>query len=208
MHTIRKITRLATMLAGLIALRLRLGFVSASISFEHCRSSRNNPHCAPRHVIYYYVTSVRIRVFMRTLESNLVFIMILVHCTSYFVTSLGHFDFIDLVQQQRDVIEHAQFKTTRLFQQGANAVRRIRRLYSAVWLQAHAQFNFYISFLCSGIHQIALLSTVAEKRVFAPEAHKNMFALIQQIQYKIYYFNIKIFNVSIINIFKPNIYID
>ena len=30
--------------------------------------------------ILFYVTSVRIRVFMRTLESNLVFIMILVHC--------------------------------------------------------------------------------------------------------------------------------
>ena len=26
---------------------------SASISCEHCRTSRNNPHCAPRHVIYY-----------------------------------------------------------------------------------------------------------------------------------------------------------
>ena len=76
MHTIREITRLATMLAGLIAPRLRLGFVSAtsrprldtlttphlrldydlsSIPCEHCRSSRNNPHCAPRHVIYYCV---------------------------------------------------------------------------------------------------------------------------------------------------------
>ena len=75
MHTIREITRLATMLAGLIAHQLRLGFVSAtprlcigytsttphlrldyalaSISCEHCCSSRNNPHCAPRHVIYY-----------------------------------------------------------------------------------------------------------------------------------------------------------
>ena len=78
MHTIRDIARLATMLAGLIAPRLRLGFVSAlpqlrlsytsttphlrldnalaSISCEHCRSSCNNPHCAPRHVIYYCVT--------------------------------------------------------------------------------------------------------------------------------------------------------
>ena len=65
MHTIREITRLAAMLAGLIAPRLRLGFVSASfdlrldyalasISCEHCHSSRNNPHCAPRHVIYYF----------------------------------------------------------------------------------------------------------------------------------------------------------
>ena len=56
MHTIREITRLVTMLAGLIAPRLRLGFVSASISCEHCRSSRNNPHCAPRHVRYYLIT--------------------------------------------------------------------------------------------------------------------------------------------------------
>ena len=55
MHTIREITRLASMLAVLIAPQLRLGFVSASISCEHCRSSRNNPHCAPRHVIYYFI---------------------------------------------------------------------------------------------------------------------------------------------------------
>ena len=75
MHTIREITRLATMLAGLITPWLGLGFVSATrrlrigytsttthlhldyalaqISCEHCRSSRNSPHCAPRHVILY-----------------------------------------------------------------------------------------------------------------------------------------------------------
>ena len=52
------------MLVGLIVPRLRLGFVSAlpqlrldyalaSISCEHCRSSRNNPHYAPRYIIYY-----------------------------------------------------------------------------------------------------------------------------------------------------------
>ena len=41
------------MLAGLIAPRLGLGLVSASISCEHYRSSRNNPHYAPRHIIYY-----------------------------------------------------------------------------------------------------------------------------------------------------------
>ena len=52
MHTIREITRLATMLAGLIAPRLYLYYALASISCEHYRSSRNNPHCAPRHVIY------------------------------------------------------------------------------------------------------------------------------------------------------------
>ena len=50
---IRVITRRATMHAGLIVPRHRLGFFSASISCEHCRSLRNNPHCAPRHVIYY-----------------------------------------------------------------------------------------------------------------------------------------------------------
>ena len=66
MHTIREITRLATMLAGLIAPRIRLGFVStssrlclsyalASISCEYCRSSRNNPHYVPSHIIYYYL---------------------------------------------------------------------------------------------------------------------------------------------------------
>ena len=32
---------------------LRLKYALASIFCEHCRSSRNNPHCAPRHVIYY-----------------------------------------------------------------------------------------------------------------------------------------------------------
>ena len=64
MHTIREIMRLATMLAGLITPRHRLGHTQttphlrfdyslASISCKHCRSSRNNPHCAPRHVIYY-----------------------------------------------------------------------------------------------------------------------------------------------------------
>ena len=69
MHTIREITGLATMLAGLIALRLFLGYTSttphlrldyalASISCEHCRSSRNNPHCAPRHVIYYFIATL------------------------------------------------------------------------------------------------------------------------------------------------------
>ena len=75
MYTIREITRLATILAGLIAPRLcpsfvlalpqlrlgyalttphlRLNYALASISCEHCRSWRNNPHCAPRHIIYY-----------------------------------------------------------------------------------------------------------------------------------------------------------
>ena len=53
MHTIRVIPRLATMLAGLIALRLRLDYALASISCEHCRSSRNDPHSAPGHVMYY-----------------------------------------------------------------------------------------------------------------------------------------------------------
>ena len=90
MHTIREITRLATMLAGLVATLLRLGFVSASsrlchsyvsatpwlrigytsttphlrfdyavasISCEHCRSSRNNSLFASRYVIYYCLTS-------------------------------------------------------------------------------------------------------------------------------------------------------
>ena len=51
MHTIREITRLATMLAGLIGPQLRLGIDLQ----EHCRLSRNNPHCAPRHVIYYCI---------------------------------------------------------------------------------------------------------------------------------------------------------
>ena len=32
---------------------LRLDYTLASISCEHCRSSRNHPHCVPRHLIYY-----------------------------------------------------------------------------------------------------------------------------------------------------------
>ena len=35
--------------------QLRLGYALASISYEHCRSSRNNPHCVSRYVIYYSV---------------------------------------------------------------------------------------------------------------------------------------------------------
>ena len=46
---------------------------------------------------------------------------------------------------------------------------------SAVRLYSHAQFNFYIIFLSNGIHNIPLLSAVSEKRVSAPQAHKNMF---------------------------------
>ena len=49
---------------------------------------------------------------------------------------------------------------------------------SAVRLYAHAQFNFYIIFLCNRIHNIPLLSAVTEKRVSAPEAHKRIFFLI------------------------------
>ena len=33
--------------------QLRLDYALASISCEHCRSSRNNPHYAPRNIIYY-----------------------------------------------------------------------------------------------------------------------------------------------------------
>ena len=35
--------------------RLHLDYALASISCKHCRSSRNNPHWAPGHVIYYYL---------------------------------------------------------------------------------------------------------------------------------------------------------
>ena len=41
-----------------------------------------------------------------------------------------------------------------------------------MYYNAHAQFNFYIVFLCNGIYNIALLSAVTEKRVSAAEAHK------------------------------------
>ena len=58
MHTIRVITRLASNArradrASALS-RLRLDYALASISCEHCRSSRNNPHYAPRHITYYY----------------------------------------------------------------------------------------------------------------------------------------------------------
>ena len=58
MHTIRVITRLAqkarrTDRASALS-QLRLEYALASISCEHCRSSRNNPHYPPRHIIYYY----------------------------------------------------------------------------------------------------------------------------------------------------------
>ena len=59
--------------------------------------------------------------------------------------------------------------------------RRIRkRLRSAVRLYAHAQFNFYIVFLCNGIHNIPLLSAVTEKRVSVPEAHKKLCVTTQK----------------------------
>ena len=45
------------MLTGLIAPRLHLDYALASISCEHCRPSRDNPHYAPRHIIYYYSKS-------------------------------------------------------------------------------------------------------------------------------------------------------
>ena len=38
--------------------QLRLDYALASISCEHCHSSHNNPHCAPRHVIYYFIATV------------------------------------------------------------------------------------------------------------------------------------------------------
>ena len=39
--------------------QLRLDYAFASISCEHCRSSRNNPHYAPRHIIYYYFQMIK-----------------------------------------------------------------------------------------------------------------------------------------------------
>ena len=36
---------------------LRLDYALASIPCEHYRSSRNNPHYAPRHIIYYLLLS-------------------------------------------------------------------------------------------------------------------------------------------------------
>ena len=128
--------------------------------------------------ILFYVTSVRIRVFMRTLESNLVLQLFAVLVITIDISRLVPAILILSILCSSNGFQqtHAHFKCTRLCQQGANAVRRRRRirrrLCSAAWLQAHAQFNFYISFLCSAIHNSALLSTVTKKRVYAPEAHK------------------------------------
>ena len=56
--------------------------------------------------------------------------------------------------------------------------RRIsKRLCCAVRLYTHAQLNFFIVFLCDGIHNISLLSAVTEKQVSVPEAHKIYFKL-------------------------------
>ena len=49
MHTIRVITRLAKNARW-------TDRASASIFCEHIFSSHNNPHYAPRHIIYYYAT--------------------------------------------------------------------------------------------------------------------------------------------------------
>ena len=61
--------------------------------------------------------------------------------------------------------------------------RKIRkRLCSAVRLYAHAQFNFYIVFVCNAIHNIPLLSAVTEKRVSVPEAHKILNPTFKKIE--------------------------
>ena len=73
----RFITRRATMLAGD---RSRDKANARSVLQALSRVSQFPELCALEHILF-YVISVRIRVFMRTLESNLVFIMILVHCT-------------------------------------------------------------------------------------------------------------------------------
>ena len=70
MHTIRVITRLAQnacrtdsasassrlyLIFVSALLQLRLDYALASITCGRFCSSRNNPHYAPRHIIYYYV---------------------------------------------------------------------------------------------------------------------------------------------------------
>ena len=76
-------------------------------------------------------------------------------------------------------------------------VRRIRkRLCSAVRLYAHAQFNFYIVFLCNGIHNIPLLSTVTEKRVSVPEAHKILSTSLEQLQTTLWILGVLLFLVG------------
>ena len=88
MHTIRVITRLAYngrrterasapsrfCLGFVLALpQLRLDYALALISWEHCRSSRNNPYYAPRHIIYYFTIMLH---FHQKNSGNLVALLI------------------------------------------------------------------------------------------------------------------------------------
>ena len=73
MHTIRDIrdsrqcSQDCSRLGFVSALsQLRLDYALASISCDHCRSSRNHPHCVPRHIIYYYLLIIQI---LRSLKS-------------------------------------------------------------------------------------------------------------------------------------------
>ena len=66
-------------------------------------------------------------------------------------------------------------KVLTLYEEEVRRKRIRKRLRSAVRLYAHTQFNFYIVFLCNGIHNIPLLSAVTEKRVSVPEAHKSFY---------------------------------
>ena len=59
-------------------------------------------------------------------------------------------------------------------------VRRRKRLRSTARLYAHAQFNFYIVFLCNGMYNIPLLSAVTEKRVSAAEAQKFLLHIFEK----------------------------
>ena len=55
---------------------LPLDYALASISCEHCRSSRNHPHCVPRHIIYYCVltrTEIKSLKIFKNSKSNLIF---------------------------------------------------------------------------------------------------------------------------------------
>ena len=71
-------------------------------------------------------------------------------------------------------------KVLTLYEEEVRRRRISKRWRSTARLYAHAQFNFYIVFLCNGIYNIPLLSAAAEKRVSAAEAHKINYRELRQ----------------------------
>ena len=122
--------------------------------------------CALAHILF-YVTSVHIRFFMRTLESNLIFIMILNHCNWYFATSFSILCSISVwycnracaVQMYKALLVRCQRCTK----------KKITLRYTVIGTCA-VQFLHYLPLYRNTQHYATLNCSV--KRVYAPEAHK------------------------------------